>query len=168
MKSMSSEVSLAGVTAAFRGSICRLVELLRDEPLSRPALSPFLPFVPVSFGDTNGSRGPGSLFGPVERMKSAKSRVDSVLILGSRARRPLRVEEDSSVGRLRDGSEVPVFTGLDALGRGGGTSLLGISSFCEDLPNLPVLLADLLIDELPNALEGGTCVFKEPPEIAGG
>ena len=170
MKSMSSAVSLAGVTAALRGSMCILVELLRDDPFDRPEVDPFLLFMPVLFNDTNGSRGPGSLFGPVERMNSAKSRVDSVFILGSRARRPLFVEVDCSIGRLYDGSEVPVFSSLEAVGRETCASRLGGSSFCEDLPSLLVpLLADLLMSALFDTLEGGTCcVLKEPPEIAGG
>ena len=57
------------------------------------------------FVDTKGSTGFGSLVGPVERINSAMSRVDSVFILDSRARRPPRIEES--------GSEVSVFNGFD-------------------------------------------------------
>ena len=120
----------------------------------------------MSFVDTKGRTGPGSLLGPVERMKSAKSRVDSAVILGSRARRPLRTDVDSSIGRLYGCSEALVFSGLDGLGRVGCNSLLGGSSLCEDLPNLPVLLEDLPMDGLLDVFEGVTAL-KEVPEVAG-
>lgn len=165
MKSIKSAVSLAGVTAALgsmftrgrstagvlggaasrgTGPLSFVFPVLMEPDRGRDGVDPDRPF-----RVTNGSVGVGSLSGPVERMKSAKSLVDSRLILGSLARRPLRWEDaELAVGLLGACGLVSKLLALI-----GGSFLSRSNAVVLALVFVPVAE-----DDLPMPIFGEVCV----------